>query len=78
MVMNWKVFGSNGSWPNLRYYPGICLERLRHPRKTSIRIAGCWDQDFNPGPPEYGVLTVRPLRSTLLQVGQIFSLRHHG
>jgi hypothetical protein len=28
------------SWPNLRYYPGIYLEELRKPRKTSGRIAG--------------------------------------
>jgi hypothetical protein len=48
-------------WPNLRYYSGICLVRLRKTAKT------CQDsqspgQDLNPGPPEYeaGVLTTQP------------------
>jgi hypothetical protein len=24
--MNWKLRGRKRSWPDLRYYPGICLE----------------------------------------------------
>jgi hypothetical protein len=35
--MNWKGRGRKRSWPNVSYYPGICLEGLR--RTT--------------GPPEY-------------------------
>jgi hypothetical protein len=31
----WK----GGSWRNLRYYPGICLEGLRKTTKTSVTIA---------------------------------------
>jgi hypothetical protein len=38
--MSWKGFGNKWSWPNLRYYPAICLEGLRKTSKTSIRIAG--------------------------------------
>jgi hypothetical protein len=37
--MNWKGYGRKQSQPNLRYYPGICLEGLRKTRKTSVRIA---------------------------------------
>jgi hypothetical protein len=32
--MNWKGCARKQSWPNLRYYPGICLERLRKPKKN--------------------------------------------
>jgi hypothetical protein len=55
--MNWKGCGRKRSWPNLRYYPGICLEGLGKPRKTSVMIASL--RDLNLGPPEYeaGVLT---------------------
>jgi hypothetical protein len=35
--------------------PGICLEKMRKTKKTTVRIAS---RDLNPGPPEYeGVLT---------------------
>jgi hypothetical protein len=38
--MNWKGFGRKQFLPNLRYYPGIFLERLRKITKgTSVRIA---------------------------------------
>jgi hypothetical protein len=64
-MMNWKGFSRKISWPNLRYYPGICLEGLKKRRKTSIRITGRRSRDLNPGPPEYdaGVLTTLPQRS---------------
>jgi hypothetical protein len=52
--MNWKGYGRKQSWPNLRYYPGICLEGLTKTTKTSVRIAGLQNkirtQDL---PPEY-------------------------
>jgi hypothetical protein len=51
--MNWKGYGREWSWPNLRYYPGIFLEGLR---KTTRNLL----QDIQSlGPPEYkaGVLT---------------------
>jgi hypothetical protein len=58
MKIYWKEFGKKRSWPNFRYYSGICLEELRKPTKTSIGVAGHQCRDFKPGPPEYeGVLT---------------------
>jgi hypothetical protein len=39
-IMNCKGFGKKRTWPNLRYYPGICLEGLRKPWKTSVMITG--------------------------------------
>jgi hypothetical protein len=26
--MNWKEYGAKLWWPNLRYYPGMCLKGL--------------------------------------------------
>jgi hypothetical protein len=51
-MMQWKGFGRKRSWPNLRYYPEICLEGLRKPAEKSqdSRFLG---RDLNPGPPEY-------------------------
>jgi hypothetical protein len=40
--MNWKGYGRKQSWPNLRYYPEICLEGLRETMKTSLRTANLW------------------------------------
>jgi hypothetical protein len=39
-MMNWKGCGREQLWPDLKYYPGICLERLRKAMTTSVRIAG--------------------------------------
>jgi hypothetical protein len=33
-MMNWKGLEKKRSWPNLRYYPGIFLERMRKTKKT--------------------------------------------
>jgi hypothetical protein len=33
--MNWKEYGRKLSWPNLRYYPGICLEGLKKTKNLS-------------------------------------------
>lgn len=27
IMMNWKGFGKKRPWPELKYYPSICLER---------------------------------------------------
>jgi hypothetical protein len=35
-IMNWKGFRRKRSWPNLKYYPEIRLERLEKPRKPSV------------------------------------------
>jgi hypothetical protein len=37
-MMNWKECGRKLSWPNLRYYLGINLERLMNTK--NFRIAG--------------------------------------
>jgi hypothetical protein len=39
LMINWKRCGRNRSRPNLRYYPGICVEGLRKVTK-GLRIAG--------------------------------------
>jgi hypothetical protein len=48
-------------WPNLRYYPTICLDGLG---KTTNLSQDFWSlsRDFNLGPVEYkaGVLTTCP------------------
>jgi hypothetical protein len=51
--MNQKVYGRKWSWPNLRHYPRICLERLSIP--TGILSQDVWffDQDLNLGLPKY-------------------------
>jgi hypothetical protein len=63
--MNLKGFGRKRSWPNLRYYPGIRLKRVRKTSKTSIKIAGHRSRDLNPEPSEYeaGMLTTRTERN---------------
>jgi hypothetical protein len=61
--MNWKGYGRKQSWPNLRYYPSICLEG---PRKTTKKPQS-GQLVSRPGPPEYeaGVLTTQLQRSVL-------------
>jgi hypothetical protein len=61
-MMNWKGYGRKRSWPDWRYYPGICLERLRKTTKNLSQDIPSMGRDLNAGPPEYevGVLTNRP------------------
>jgi hypothetical protein len=53
--------GRNRSWPNLGYYPGICLYGLRKTTKNLSQVRQSVGRDLNPGPPEYvaGVLTTQ-------------------
>jgi hypothetical protein len=50
ITMNSRGCGRKRSFPNLRFYPGICLEGLRKTTKASVRIAGLraevWAQDL--------------------------------
>jgi hypothetical protein len=39
-MMNCKGCEIKRPWPNLRYYPGIGLERLRKTMKASVTIPG--------------------------------------
>jgi hypothetical protein len=65
--MNWKGCGKKRSWPNLRYYPSICLEGLRKTTKNLSQDTRSPVRDLNPGPPEYeeGVLTTQLQRSVV-------------
>jgi hypothetical protein len=38
--MNWKNVQGSGCGLILRYYPGICVERLRKTTEDQVRIAG--------------------------------------
>jgi hypothetical protein len=64
--MKWHVndelegCGRKRSWPNWRYYPGICLEVLNKTTITLSKDCLCPGRDLNPGSPEYGVLATRP------------------
>jgi len=50
---------------NLRYYPGICLEKLRKATEILSHDSRYPDRYLKLGPPvcETGVLTTRPRRS---------------
>jgi hypothetical protein len=52
-MMIWKGFERKQSWPNLRYYPRICLEGLSKTMKNSSQIIWSPGRDFKPGPHEY-------------------------
>jgi hypothetical protein len=64
-MMNWKACGKTQSWPNLRQYPGICLEGLRKTMKNLSQDIQSPGRDMNSVPPEYGagMLTTLPRRS---------------
>jgi hypothetical protein len=51
-MMNWNGCGRKRSWPNLRYYPGICPEGLTKTMKTCSQDSWSLSQDLNLGPPE--------------------------
>jgi hypothetical protein len=49
--MNWKECRRKWFWPNLRYYPGICLEWLRKTtKKPQTGVSQSWGPDMKPGP----------------------------
>jgi hypothetical protein len=48
--MNWKGCGRKRSWPNLRYFPSICLEGLRTTKNTVSQDSQSPGQDLNLGP----------------------------
>jgi hypothetical protein len=54
-MMNWKGFEWKRSWPNLRYYSGICLQGLSKTTKNLSQDSCSPGRDLNPGPPEYEV-----------------------
>jgi hypothetical protein len=44
--MNWTGCASKGSFRNLRYYYGICLEELRKLTVSCIESYSCWGLIF--------------------------------
>jgi hypothetical protein len=65
MNNNLNGCGRKRLWPNLRYYSGICLERLKdHEKLEDSRSRG---QDLHPGTHEYEaeMLTTRPRLSVM-------------
>jgi hypothetical protein len=64
-----KMMLNDRSWPNLRYYPGIFLKRLRKTTKNFSQDSRSPGREMNPGPLEYeaGMLTIRPRRSVLIR-----------
>jgi hypothetical protein len=51
--MNWKGCWGRRSWPNLQYYPGICLARLRKTTKILSQDSRFSGRDLNLESPEY-------------------------
>jgi hypothetical protein len=66
-MKNWKGCGRKRLWPNLRYYPGICLDGLSNTTKILSQDSRSPDRDLNPKPPECeaGVLTAQRRRSVV-------------
>jgi hypothetical protein len=64
-MMNWRVCEESGHGPNLRYYPGLCLEVLSKNTRNLSQDSQSLGRELDPGPPEYnaGVLTTRPRHS---------------
>jgi hypothetical protein len=73
-MMDCKVFGMKRRWLNLRYCPGIRLEGVRTAAKHLSQDTQYLGRDFNPGPPEYGVLS----RRNLPTFQRRFCLRNKG
>jgi hypothetical protein len=63
-----QLYGRKRSWPNLRFYPRICLEGLRKATKNLSQDNWSPGEDLKPGPPEYeaGMLTTRLIFSVLI------------
>jgi hypothetical protein len=64
-MTNWEECGRRRSWPNLRYYPVICLKGLRKTTKILTQDNRSPCRHLNLGLPKYepGVLTTRLRRS---------------
>jgi hypothetical protein len=51
--MKCKDCGWKRSWPDLKYFAGICLENLKKITKALSEDSRSLDRDLNPGPNEY-------------------------
>jgi hypothetical protein len=63
-MMNWKGFGRRRSWPNLRYFPGICLknEKNHEKHKWGLPVSG---PRFQPGTSRIRSRSVNQSNTTL-------------
>jgi hypothetical protein len=64
--MNWKGCDTNSSWPNLRYYLGICLQRLKSTTKNLGEDSGSLARYLNPEPPAYEAEVVMTVVTVIL------------
>jgi hypothetical protein len=66
-MTNCKEMEGSGRGLILRYYPGICLVRVRKTTTNLSQDSRSLGRDLNPGPPEYeaGALIILPQRSDL-------------
>jgi hypothetical protein len=50
MNIDLEMYGKKRPWPDLKYCPGICLEKQRKATKVLIRMVGLlseiWTKDF--------------------------------
>jgi hypothetical protein len=60
--MNWKECGGKRTWPNSRYYTGICLKGLRTTTNILSQDSRSPGQNSNAGPTDYkaAVSSTRP------------------
>jgi hypothetical protein len=56
------------SWPNLRYYPGICLEGLSKMMRNISQDSRSPERDLNSGSPEYEARVLTTLRRRSVRV----------
>jgi hypothetical protein len=72
-MADWKGCGRKRSWPNLRYYPGICPEGLRKRMKNLSHYSRSAGRDLNMVRTEYeaGVLTTQQRRLVLYVVDNV-------
>jgi hypothetical protein len=79
-IKNWKERGRKWMWPNMCYYPGICLEGLEKITKILIQDSLSLHQDLNPGHPTYkaGVLPIQPQCSSATFDYNYFLIIHCG
>jgi hypothetical protein len=71
--MNWKGCGWKWLWPNLRYYPGICLEGWRKTMRILSQNSQSPGWDLNLGPPKYearGLTTITTFSDLTNSVAQ--------
>jgi hypothetical protein len=71
MTFSWKGHGTKQSWPTLRYYPDIFLERQEKHEKVGHRTSKIWTWDSS----EYaGVLSAQPAMQWLRRLVTSLSL----